>query len=168
MMLKKVQKGFTLIELMIVVAIIGILAAVAIPAYQDYTVRARVTEGMSLGSGAKTLVTEAFSDSPVLPFTDQRLGLPTGVTMANIVGSSSRNVTSVAVTDTNGEIVITYSPTSGANGQTLILAPRNAGAALANGVSLVGKMDWNCNAFGSTKGGTAGTLLAKYAPAECR
>ena len=60
--MKKVQQGFTLIELMIVVAIIGILAAIAIPAYQDYTVRAQVSEGLNLGGGAKTAVTEFFQD----------------------------------------------------------------------------------------------------------
>ena len=168
MMLKKVQKGFTLIELMIVVAIIGILAAVAIPAYQDYTVRARVTEGMSLGSGAKAMVAEAFSSSPVLPFTNQSLGLPSGTTMANVVTTASRNVTSVAVAAATGEITVTMSATSGAGGQTLVLAPRNGANPLQNGVALVGKMDWNCNVAGSTKPGTAGSLLARYAPAECR
>ena len=68
-MLKKMQKGFTLIELMIVVAIIGILAAIAIPAYQDYTVRSKVTEGLNLGSSAETAVSEAFQSNDIAGIT---------------------------------------------------------------------------------------------------
>jgi type IV pilus assembly protein PilA len=155
-MRKQMQKGFTLIELMIVVAIIGILAAVAIPAYQDYTVRARVTEGLSLASSAKALVGENAANGMALD-----LGFQAPV--------ASANVTSVGIDGANGEITITY--TAAAGGGTLVLSPRDggaAGAALVAGTIPTNQISWNCNAAGSAKAGTTGTLLAKYAPAECR
>lgn len=156
-MSKQMQKGFTLIELMIVVAIIGILAAVAIPAYQDYTVRARVTEGLSLASAAKALVGENAANGVAL-----NLGYQPPV--------ASANVTSVAVDAATGEITITYTAQAGGPAN-LILAPRDGGAAgnaLASGTIPTNQISWNCNAAGSAKAGTTGTLLAKYAPAECR
>ena len=140
--MRKVQQGFTLIELMIVVAIIGILAAVAIPAYQDYTVRSRVTEGLSLASAAKTSVSEYFSSNNAYPPTNASAGLPTA---ASINGNS---VTSVAVV--NGLITITFNATiPPAAGVTLTLSPTTA----------AGAIKWNC---------TGGTLLAKYRPSSCR
>jgi len=98
----KKQQGFTLIELMIVVAIIGILAAIALPAYQDYTNRARVSEGLSLASGAKTAVTEYFSSEGQWPTSNNQAGLASA---AMITGDSVGDVT---VQSTSGSIVVRY------------------------------------------------------------
>ena len=160
---RSVQKGFTLIELMIVVAIIGILAAVALPAYQDYTVRAKVTEGLALAGSAKTAVAENAANGA--PF---RSGwTPPGAT---------NNVASVVISETTGEITITYAANIDTSG-TLVLSPRDGGTASATGlvgdassstIPTSGSISWNCNSAGSTKAGTKGDLLAKYVPAECR
>lgn len=106
------NKGFTLIELMIVVAIVGILAAVAIPAYQDYTVRARVTEGLSLASAAKLAVEEYHQTSDAWPTLAQS---------GYIAPSATDNVTSIVLADTLGVITITY--TAAAKGVILTLTP---------------------------------------------
>lgn len=163
---RSVQKGFTLIELMIVVAIIGILAAVALPAYQDYTVRARVTEGLALASSAKTAVAENAANAAIL---DSGFTKP-GVTKA---------VKDITISQTNGEITITFDKNAvpGAADPTLILSPRDGGTASVNGltgtasgstVPTSGSIAWNCNSVGSSKQGTKGSILDKYVPAECR
>jgi type IV pilus assembly protein PilA len=158
MMLKQAQKGFTLIELMIVVAIIGILAAVAIPAYQDYTVRAKVSEGMVLAAGLKNTVADNASNGIALNNNTPGVGTTPAFT-------ATRSVSGLAVA-INGEITATMNATSG-NG-TLVLAPRDGANPLAAGTIPVNPITWNCNAATSTKLGNKGTILAKYAPAECR
>lgn len=153
--MKQLQMGFTLIELMIVVAIIGILAAVALPAYQDYTVRAKVTEGLSLAGSAKTAVSENAANGA---------DLSSGWSAP----SATTNVSSLAVSGTTGEILITY--TAAATGSTLSLNPRDGGVALASGtIPTGGSITWRCQSAGSTVAcGTGGTILGKYVPAACR
>ncbi|MCI0401855.1 MAG: pilin [Gammaproteobacteria bacterium] len=144
--MKTFQQGFTLIELMIVVAIIGILAAVAIPAYQDYTVRAKVSEALSLASAAKTGVSEWFATNGNFPSTNASVGLPPA---ASITGNSVRSVAIAA----GGVITVTLGATGlppDAAGTTLLLTPTNN----------VGAVQWTCT--------TGGSLLVKYRPASCR
>ena len=161
--MKQVQKGFTLIELMIVVAIIGILAAVALPAYQDYTVRAKVTEGLSLASSAKTAVSENAANGA--PFAS-------GWTAP----AATKNVASVGISASTGEIVITYTAAV-ASGGTLIMTPVDggpsgtalSGTASGSTIPSAGSITWNCKSAGSSTGtGTSGSVAAKYVPAECR
>jgi type IV pilus assembly protein PilA len=140
--MKKMQQGFTLIELMIVIAIIGILAAVALPAYQDYTTRAKIAEGIGLASAAKASVSE---------YRQVRNAFPANAAEAGVAGTiTSPQVSSLGV-GAAGVITVTFSTLSGAPSETLVFTPT---------VNTSGVVVWNCTSGGS--------LDDKYRPANCR
>ncbi|RZO85108.1 MAG: prepilin-type N-terminal cleavage/methylation domain-containing protein [Oceanococcus sp.] len=141
--MRNIQKGFTLIELMIVVAIIGVLAAIAIPAYQDYTIRAQVSEGLNLASGAKSALWDFISGTGRLPPSNASAGLPQP-------GSISGNY--VTAVDVSGGLVeVTYGNRANIQitGQTLEMSV----------VTGNGAIKWNC---------TGGSLEARHRPSSCR
>jgi len=164
--MKKVQQGFTLIELMIVVAIIGILAAIAIPAYQDYTIRAQVSEGMNLAAAAKAAVAETYLNRGVAPATRTVAGMS-----ANATDTNGKYVQSVNVT--NGVITIMYGVQANAviNGLTLDLVPY---------LTPDNSVAWQCGSAAipagaptpmggtSTGGSIASAANSKYLPSACR
>jgi len=160
--MKNIQQGFTLIELMIVVAIIGILAAIAISVYQNYTIRAQVTEGLSLASSWETLVNEYFASNGSFPTGQSSTG---GAHAVAVTGSTSgKYVSSITVT-TGGAVLITYgnSVNSKISGNTLSLNPATDTA---------GDVIWVCGTQASPSavtmlatGGT--TVSAQYLPASC-
>ncbi len=176
--MKTMQKGFTLIELMIVIAIIGILAAIALPAYQDYTVRTRVTEGLALAESLKTAIASEVSTP-----NDLNVTITEWNKQANNKGATSKYVGSVLGDATTGVITVTFVPTAvgvGASENTLLLTPwvrsteagQSLESALADGAS--GVIDWACTSETNNTAGkqkitaATGTMKNKFVPSACR
>jgi type IV pilus assembly protein PilA len=173
-MLKKVQQGFTLIELMIVVAIIGILAAIAIPAYQDYTVRAKVTEGLNLADSAKTSVAEGFQSNALNGITAAASSWLAGFT-------ATKYVSGIVITAADGTITVTFgAATPQLSTKTVVLTPQikvgNAYTMLSAVGTNSGNIDWGCssasnatsNTLGLLPAAAAGSVLGRYVPTQCK
>lgn len=175
-MKQMVQKGFTLIELMIVVAIVGILAAVALPAYQDYTARAKISEAVLAAGSAKALLSEAFQSDGIT-------GLDNAATAWGKIAAAEKqskyvnDVTVAAATPWTITVQVKATAANGIptglNNQTLTFSPNVQGATPV--AAKTGAIDWACGSASTANAAarklanvTAGTLPAKYAPSECR
>lgn len=165
-MKRTMQKGFTLIEMMIVVAIIGILAAVALPAYQDYSVRAKVSEALLAASSCRTAVTETYQSAKALPAAANGFGCEQGAAAAGSTAAvnASKYVATVA-TSTAGVITVTTTAASDlgdAASKQIVLTPyQGSSAASALGTQIT---EWRCG-----PGTTSTTAMpVKYLPASCR
>jgi type IV pilus assembly protein PilA len=153
--MKKIQQGFTLIELMIVVAIIGILAAVALPAYQDYTVRAKMSEVILAASACRTSITEVYQSG----------GTPPAANSWGCEGATSKYVAGIA-TDTDGKVTVTIATgiKSDVDGMHVTLVPLINGTPASSSTNMgTGPNGWRC---GASADGT--DLPAKYLPGSCR
>ena len=168
--MRRVQKGFTLIELMIVIAIIGILAAIAIPAYQDYTIRAQVSEGMTLAAAAKTAVSESFSDKGEAPATRLIAGMTPTLT-----DTSGNYVVSVQVT--NGTLTIVYGNEANLSiaTESLTLTPYESADLSVVWRCGLATAPANTQLMGFAGGGVVSAYIApsagmlpKYLPSACR